>query len=164
MNNWKLVSIILAILLVVSILWSVQQRNHFEKQVLKTYSLEHAQLAEWLKGDIGLYEKEGNQIVLSESLLQKQGFVLNIRPAVDTIDYRTFDFDYTTARVLYEVHLKAHNGQINDQDLERLKTLQQLLQSFTESTLNNLEHKTVKDYENDFDQFMKHYETKKDDL
>jgi len=164
MNKWKLTSLILAILLGISIMWNVQQAANFEKLQLKHYSLEHAQLTLALHNMIEKYEEDGDQKELSEQLLQYSGFLLNIHPVGETAAYRTFDFDYDITNVLYEVHRKARGDQIKEHDINRLKTAYELLKTFEDLALNNLEHKTVDDYENDFDQFMKHYETKKHDL
>lgn len=164
MNSWKLISIILAIVLGISLIWSIQQQANFEKIQLKSYSLEHAQLTQSLQNTIEKYKKDGNQKELGEQLLHMSGFMLNIQPAGDTSASITFNFDYDIRRVLYEVHRKARGDQIVDQDMERLQSAQELLKTFEASTLNNLEHKTVDDYENDFDQFMKHYESKKHNL
>jgi len=164
MMNWKLTSLLLAILLGISFMWSFQQPANFEKLQLKYYSLEHAQLTLALQNMIEKYEEDGNQKELSEQLLQYSGFMLNIRPAGETAAYRTFDFDYDITNVLFEVHRKARGDQIKEHDIERLKTAYELLKTFEDLTLNNLEHKTVDDYENDFDQFMKHYESEKHNL
>ena len=50
------------------------------------------------------------------------------------------------------------------QDIDRLKASQQLTQKFIDSTINNLERKTVDDYESEFIEFMEYYETKKEEL
>jgi hypothetical protein len=164
MMNWKLTSLILTILLGISIMWSVQQPANFEKLQLKHYSLEHAQLTLALQNMIEEYEENGNQKELGEQLLRYSGFMLNIRPVGETAAYRMFDFDYDIHNVLFEVHRKARGDQIKEHDIERLKTAYELLKTFEDLALNNVEHKTVDDYENDFDQFLEHYETKKHDL
>jgi len=164
MNKWKLTSAILAILLSISLFVNIQQPANFEKTQLKSYSLKHAQLTLVLQNTIEKFEEDGNQKELGEQLLRYSGFMLNIRPVGETAAYRTFDFDNDIHNVLFEVHRKARGDQIKEHDIERLKTAYELLKTFEDLALNNLEHKTVDDYENDFDQFLEHYETKKHDL
>jgi hypothetical protein len=164
MNKWKLTSAILSILLSISLFVNIQQPANFEKTQLKSYSLKHAQLNQTLQDTIEKYEKDGNQKELGEQLLLMSGLILNITPAGDTVATITFDFDYDIRRVLYEVHRKARGDQLVKQDIERLKSTQKLFATFDALTLKDLENKTVGDYEDDFNQFMEHYETKKHDL
>lgn len=164
MNNWKLATIILAILLGISLMWSVQQRANLEKTQLKAYVLEHAQLEYALKDTIESYEQSGNQKELGERLHWLSGFVVNINPAGQTEAYHSFDFDYDTIVVLSEVHRKARGNQATEEDIDRLKTLHQLINRFQKSALDNVEHKTVDDYEADFIEFMEYYETQKEYL
>ncbi|MCZ8537301.1 hypothetical protein M9R32_08925 [Paenisporosarcina quisquiliarum] len=164
MNNWKLATIILAILLGISLMWSVQQRANSEKTQLKAYALEHAQLEYALKDAIESYEQGGSQKELGERLHWLSGFVVNINPAGETVAFHSFDFDYDTNLVLYEVHRKARGNQATEEDIDRLKILHQLINKFQKTALDNVERKTVDDYETEFIEFMEYYETQKEKL
>lgn len=164
MTNWKLTTIILAILLGISLMWSVQQRANFEKNQLRTYVLQHGSLNHTLKTTIEAYEQGGSQKELGEQLLLMYGYLSNGYPYWDTTAYHMSDFDDGIRRVLYVVHRKARGNVATQQDIDRLKDLQLLTQRFRDTTGNNLERKTVDDFESEFIEFMAYYETQKEYL
>ncbi|MDX1699063.1 MAG: hypothetical protein R3250_00525 [Melioribacteraceae bacterium] len=162
MNTWKVSTLILSLLLIISLIWIFHQKNTYQKEQLIHYSLNHAQVVLALDGLIPEYEKTGNPQNLATWTSERSGISSYMRTPSYTAAFITRDFDYDIARVLREIHKKALNNTIEATDIERLKIVRDLHDVFEKTIYPTMDTKSVKQFENDFTEFMAYYETQKE--
>lgn len=164
MNSWKVSTLILTLLLVISLIWNVHQKTSYQKEQLVHYALNHAQVVLALDGLIPEYEKTGNPKNLMTWTIDRAGVAAYIGTPSYTAASITRDFDYDTARVLREIHNKALNNSLESTDIDRLKVVRDLHDVFEKTIYPNMDTKSVKQFENDLKEFMAYYETQKEIL